>query len=64
MSATMRLKCVHCGVEFDYERPALASQPGVLAELAECPNGHMAIVSESRALTEARERAKKLRGAS
>jgi hypothetical protein len=56
----MTLKCVHCGIVFEYDRPAIADAPGVLAELAECPNGHMAIVSESPGLAASRQRAKAL----
>lgn len=55
----MTLKCVHCGIVFEYKRnDALCDAPGVMAELAECPNGHMAIVSEDPYLAGSRQRAK------
>jgi hypothetical protein len=56
--ARVTLKCIHCGIVFEYQRPAGHDAPGVIAELAECPKGHTAIVSESPGLAASRLRAK------
>lgn len=44
----IKLKCVHCGVEFEYEWTDACDDPNVIYVLAECPNGHMAIVQRER----------------
>lgn len=54
----MTLKCAHCGIVFEYQRRADYDPRGVIAELVDCPNGHMAIVSEDPYLAGSRQRAK------